>query len=478
MQNNSINNNPQGNQMQNNFINNKHQGNQLIQQNLGNNQQINQNIPNYGFQWNMNFLPNQNFNNNNNLFLMNKFFPNNFQQPNQIFNQNQNQIFNQNQNNQIQNPKEIEPISLYEKPTLIGLTNIGSTCFKNSVLQCLSQTKGLTNFFLNQNNYNAIMNTNTYKQNQIKLCPIYYNLIKNLWNKNSTSPSFSPREFMTSIAEMTKNESTNFSLNKAGDAKDFILYILQTMHKELKKPFQEKDKFWTNMIKNQPRNQYDKGNTMLYFFDDFCSDASIITKLFHGVKETNSKRLNEPISYNYEIFSFLYFPLEMVRQFVQQNNINNLNVGTSSNPLTINDCLNFEQRNNYNIGSNQIYCNICNQLSDSISTTKIYSTSHYLIMLLNIGVGKVYDVKLKFSSQIDISNYVKLKEEKQIFNLYGVITHIGESGDSGHFVASCKSPVDNQWYQYNDAFVNPIKDLEKEVFNFATPYILFYEKEK
>ena len=120
------------------------------------------------------------------------------------------------------------------------------------------------------------MNTNTYKQNQIKLCPIYYNLIKNLWNKNSTSPSFSPREFMTSIAEMTKNESTNFSLNKAGDAKDFILYILQTMHKELKKPFQEKDKFWTNMIKNQPRNQFDKGNTMLYFFDDFCSDASII----------------------------------------------------------------------------------------------------------------------------------------------------------------------------------------------------------
>ena len=98
----------------------------------------------------------------------------------------------------------------------------------------------------------------------------------------------------------------------------------------------------------------------------------------------------------------------MVRQFVQQNNINNLNVGISSNPLTINDCLNFEQRNNYNIGSNQIYCNICNQLSDSISTTKIYSTSHYLIMLLNIGVGKVYDVKLKFSSQIDISTFMEL----------------------------------------------------------------------
>ena len=40
-----------------------------------------------------------------------------------------------------------KPIKLYKSPTLIGLNNIGATYFMNSTLQCLSQTKNLTNYF-------------------------------------------------------------------------------------------------------------------------------------------------------------------------------------------------------------------------------------------------------------------------------------------------------------------------------------------
>ena len=43
-------------------------------------------------------------------------------------------------------------------------------------------------------------------------------------------------------------------------------------------------------------------------------------------------------------------------------------------------------------------------------------------------------------------------------------------------MAACKSPVDNHWYRYNDAIVNPINDIQKEVLDFGTPYILFYKK--
>ena len=44
-------------------------------------------------------------------------------------------------------PKEIDPLNLYDRPTLIGLNNIGATCFMNSTLQCLSQTKALKIIF-------------------------------------------------------------------------------------------------------------------------------------------------------------------------------------------------------------------------------------------------------------------------------------------------------------------------------------------
>ena len=53
-------------------------------------------------------------------------------------------------------PVKINIIKTYIKPTLIGLNNIGATCYINSTLQCLSQTEGLTNYFLNEKNKDKI----------------------------------------------------------------------------------------------------------------------------------------------------------------------------------------------------------------------------------------------------------------------------------------------------------------------------------
>ena len=78
---------------------------------------------------------------------------------------------------------------LYTKPTLIGLNNIGATCFMNATLQCLSQTKALTNYFLNENNKTKIINNNINlkSNNESQLSPFYYELIPKIllflfWN--------------------------------------------------------------------------------------------------------------------------------------------------------------------------------------------------------------------------------------------------------------------------------------------------------
>jgi ubiquitin C-terminal hydrolase len=102
-----------------------------------------------------------------------------------------------------------------------------------------------------------------------------------------------------------------------------------------------------------------------------------------------------------------------------------------------------------------------------------------LILILNRGKDNKFDVKLNFTETIDITEFVSQREmPKIIYNLYGVITHIGESGPNAHFIASCKSPIDGLWYKYNDAIVSVIKNFMEEVVQMPTPYILFYQRVK
>jgi ubiquitin C-terminal hydrolase len=53
-----------------------------------------------------------------------------------------------------------------------------------------------------------------------------------------------------------------------------------------------------------------------------------------------------------------------------------------------------------------------------------------------------------------------------------VISHIGPSSMSEHFVAYCKNMIDNKWYLYNDAFVTKCRNNYE--YQNGMPYILFY----
>ena len=108
------------------------------------------------------------------------------------------------------------PLDEFMSPTLIGLNNIGATGFMNSTLQCLSQTKELTKYFLNEENEDKILNNNVAlkDRNSLQLCPAYLDLIHELWSNNSKRP-FSPNGFIETIEQM----NPLFKLGQAGDPK-------------------------------------------------------------------------------------------------------------------------------------------------------------------------------------------------------------------------------------------------------------------
>ena len=288
---------------------------------------------------------------------------------------------------------------------------------------------------------------------------------------------------MDLIENMSKNDILKFKSGEAGDAKDFIIFILEQFHKELQKPINN-----NNNSVNVPLNQYDRNNAFNHFMDEFKQNCSIISDLFFGFNETttvclncknfyNSQGQNNPICYNYGIFNCLIFPLQEVKNMKNNSLQNNNILMNQNNTVTISECFFYNQKSEHFTGDNKNYCNICKQLSDAIYTTRIFVSPIILILILNRGKDNKYDVKIDFTETIDISQFVVQKDMPQItYNLYGVINHLGQSGPSAHFVASCKSPVDNKWYRYNDAIVTPINDIQSQVINFGTPYILFYRK--
>ena len=249
-------------------------------------------------------------------------------------------------------------------------------------------------------------------------------------------------------------------------------------------------------------DQKNKDDVLNWFMEYFNGEnKSIMSDLFYGAFHTMTKCSNCQIhKHNYEAYFFLIFPLEEVRKYKLQEiielnqNLMKIDMNTTdmnkiqnnlrkikllqNNSVDILDCFDYNQKIENFTGENAWYCHTCGDQKPAEYQTKIYYGPNILILVLNRGTGIQFKVKLQFDLELDLNNYLENKTSGCVYDLIGVVTHLGESGASGHFIASCKSPVDNNWYQYNDDLVNPIKNFKEEILDFAMPYILFYENRK
>ena len=272
--------------------------------------------------------------------------------------------------------------------------------------------------------------------------------------------SISPVKFVSKVEKM----NSSFKLGQTGDIKDFLIFILEQLHKELKNTVENNE---SNM--KQSLNHYDKNSIQKYFLNEFKEECSIISDIFFGINETTNECLNcKNIYYNYEIFNCLIFPLGEVKKINNNSLIKN-------NIVSLYECFDCNQKNNLLQSKNQKQCDICKKTCDSLYTCGIFLSPNVLIFILTNDKNNI--CKLDFKEEIDIVKYV-LKEDnpKLSYNLYGVITHIGQKDRNGHFIASCKNPIDKKWYRYDDYLVQPINNIQKEVIDYGIPYILFYQK--
>ena len=383
----------------------------------------------------------------------------------QELNEKENQI--KERENQL-NKKEQELIEKYKdinknrkEPILIGLNNIGATCYMNASLQCLSNTKKLTEYFLNH-----------YKKDSNKIMSNeYYEVLQNLWNKENNNKSYSPNSFKDILGK----ENPLFAGIAANDSKDLINFLIERFHQELNIVNSE-----NNINNNNPNeNQPDQTNEQLIlklFIDEFKQKFnSPISNLMYGILETKSQCQGcNIIKFNFQVYSFLEFPLQEINKFFFNKGKRALLTEDGKNPdVDLYECFEYNAKTDLMTGDNQMYCNQCNKLCDAFYTTILYSSPIYLVINLNRGKGAVYECKVNFPEQLSIINYITNKNGYTAYELYAVICHLGPSSMSGHFVAYCRNRIDNKWYLYNDATVTLC--TRKDQYTDGMPYILFYK---
>lgn len=310
-----------------------------------------------------------------------------------------------------------------------GLYNIGSTCFMNSILQCLFSIKVLKEFLLNNN----------FKKQSIS-----YGLKEVFLNLNQESyEAYSPYNFKSILEYNNK-----LFMSTAGDPSDLIIDLLDKLHEENKNEINS-----INDKTDQPNNEY---------LD--CDEQSIISdNLYTYIKEKSKCSSCSKLSFNIEPKFLIEFNLETVYNDSKFNNYTN-------GIITIDEC--FEAY----YGKKSIttfYCDYCKKMKKSQKISIFERLPEILVIILKrkkIG-DNIYEHKVKIEENLNLSKYSEDTHSKYNFLAASTIAYTPSYGHYGHAISFCRH--NKEYYKFNDSSVSYINFKD---FNCMEHYILFYEK--
>ena len=161
-----------------------------------------------------------------------------------------------------------------EKFPVLGLTNLGNSCYMNSSLQCLFATKELSDYFIYNFSENYINKKNILGSGGL-LTLGYINLLLSI--NNTTNNRYYTPELFKIVLGLS---STKFEGNEQEDAHEFINYLLDVFHEDVNRVIDKPNNEEKNI---KYKNDMTEDEKSIIDWNNFLRrNQSVLIDLFYG----------------------------------------------------------------------------------------------------------------------------------------------------------------------------------------------------
>uniref|UniRef100_A0A6M2DER8 Ubiquitin carboxyl-terminal hydrolase n=1 Tax=Xenopsylla cheopis TaxID=163159 RepID=A0A6M2DER8_XENCH len=351
---------------------------------------------------------------------------------------------------------------------VVGLRNLGNTCFMNAVLQSLSNIQEFSCYFSslpsleNKNNGRRIYHSRSYKEfNDIHLVEELRKVLINLSQGGcgSKGTAISPECLFLVIWKVVPR----FRGYQQQDAHEFLRYVLDRLHTELQQLL--------------PDVNLKEGT----YISSMKGRSSIVTSVFGGTLQSEVKCL-QCGTQSRKHDPFLDLSLDIPDRFSEKKNKEE-----SEEPMcNISDCLTSFTEIEELAETELYYCSSCKSKQRSTKQFWIRRLPNVLCLHIkrfrwnNFFRTKI-DVNISFPiTSLDMSAFVltNIPETRKsliggpghnLYDLAAVIVHHGSGAGSGHYTSFANHS--GQWFHFNDSTV---RTTDVDTVAACKPYILFY----
>uniref|UniRef100_A0A8D1UU69 Ubiquitin carboxyl-terminal hydrolase n=1 Tax=Sus scrofa TaxID=9823 RepID=A0A8D1UU69_PIG len=311
---------------------------------------------------------------------------------------------------------------------LAGLRNLGNTCFMNSILQCLSNTRELRDYCLQRLYMRDLSHSSSA---HTALMEEFAKLIQTIWT-SSPNDVVSPSEFKTQI----QRYAPRFVGYNQQDAQEFLRFLLDGLHNEVNR-VTVRPKSSPEGLDHLPDDE--KGRQMWRKYLE--REDSRIGDLFVG--QLKSSLTCTDCGYCSTVFDpFWDLSLPIAKRGYPE--------------VTLMDCMRLFTKEDVLDGDEKPTCCRCRARKRCIKKFSVQRFPKILVLhLKRFSESRIRTSKLTTFvnfplRDLDLREFASENINHAVYNLYAVSNHSGTTM-GGHYTAYCRSPVTGEWHTFNDS---------------------------